>query len=126
MTGATIDGDGVTSTNSPPGGVMRARVTGDAVNGQTWRGTQYQWGDRGRQCVDTDDKSGDNRAVEFNVTAPGDPGNYDAGFTARGANDCGGDESNEKVLTNALTRHRARPESRPPAALRDQRDARAR
>ncbi len=102
VTGATIDGDGVTSTNSPPGGVMGARVTGDAVNGQTWRGTQYQWGDNGRQCVNTDDKSGNNRAVEFNVTAPGDPGNYDAGFTARGANDCGGDESNEKVLTNAL------------------------
>ena len=67
-------------------------------------------GDNGRQCVNTDDKSGNNRPVEFNVTAPGDPGNYNAGFTARGANDCGGDESNEKVLTNALARHRARPE----------------
>ena len=81
---------------------MKARVTGSATNGQTWRGTQYRWGDNGRQCVNTDDKSGTDKTVEFNVTAAGDPGNYDAGFTARSANDCGGDESAEKVLTDAL------------------------
>jgi hypothetical protein len=75
---------------------------GQRYYGQTWRGTQYRWDDNQRQCVNTGDRTGSGQAVDFNVTAPGDPGDYDAGFTARGANDCTGVESAEKVLTNAL------------------------
>jgi uncharacterized repeat protein (TIGR01451 family) len=109
LTGATLDG--ATSVSSPPGGVMRARVTGNATNGQTWRGTEYRWGDNPWQCVNTDDRSGTDRTVELNVTAPGDPGDYNASFRARGTNACAGDESAERVLTNALnvTRPAANP-----------------
>jgi hypothetical protein len=100
LTGATLDG--ATSLQSPPGGVMRASVSGHATRGQTWRGTQYQWGNQGRVCVDTGSRSGRNRTVDFNVTAPGDPGEYDAGFTARGRDNCTGDASLERVLSDAL------------------------
>lgn len=100
VTGATLDG--VTSTSSPPGGVMQARVTGKATGQDDWAGTQYRFGANQRQCVNTSDTHGGNKTVEFNVTAPGTPGNYDAGFTARGTNNCGGETSAEKVLQSAL------------------------
>ena len=80
--------EGVTSTSSPPGGVLRAEVTGKATAGAEWQGTQYRFGADPRQCVDTDDSKG-NKTVEFNITAPGDPGDYDAGFTARARMDVG-------------------------------------
>jgi uncharacterized repeat protein (TIGR01451 family) len=51
--------------------------------------------------VDTGSHSGKS-TVNFNATAPGDPGDYDAGFTATGAQDCGGVQSAEKVLDKAL------------------------
>jgi uncharacterized repeat protein (TIGR01451 family) len=99
ISSATIDG--VTSTSSPPGGVLKAKVSGKATGGDKWKGTQYRFGNNSKKCVNTDDSSG-SKTVEFNVTAPGNPGNYDAGFTARGQDDCGGAESNEKVLLNGL------------------------
>jgi hypothetical protein len=99
VTGATIDG--VTSTSSPPGGVMEATVTGRASGGDRWRGTQYQFGNNPLNCENTGDTSS-TRTVDFDVTAPGDPGTYDTRFWARGANDCGGAESNEKLLQDAL------------------------
>ena len=88
--------NGVVSVSSPPGGVFLARVT--AV-GDPWLGTRFRFGNQG-ECVGRG--GGPNNAVSFNVTAPGDPGTYDAGFTATGAADCGGEQSAEKVLTNAL------------------------
>jgi uncharacterized repeat protein (TIGR01451 family) len=99
VTSATIDG--VTSTSSPPGGVLKARVTGEATGTDTWRGTRYRFGSNPGQCVDTADGAG-TKTVDLNVTAPGAPGNYDAGFTATGANNCSGTQSTEKVLTDAL------------------------
>jgi hypothetical protein len=94
VTNATLDG--VKSMSSPPGGVMTARVEGKATGGDRWRGTQYRFGSNPKLCVNTPDSSG-NKTVEFNVTAPGDPGDYDVGFTARGANNCSGVQSAEKV-----------------------------
>jgi uncharacterized repeat protein (TIGR01451 family) len=99
VTNATIDG--VTSTSSPPGGVMEARVTASATGSDDWRGTQYRLGAGSKICVNTTNTSG-SRTNAFNVTAPGDPGNYDAGFTARGTDACGGAQSAEKVLQQAL------------------------
>ena len=99
VSGATIDG--VTSTSSPPGGVLKARVTGTATGVDTWRGTQYRFGANSPVCVNTSNETG-NDTVDLNVTAPGVPGEYDAGFTARGADGCGGAQSNEKVLQAGL------------------------
>jgi uncharacterized repeat protein (TIGR01451 family) len=99
VTKATIDG--VTSTSSPPGGVMEARVTATASGSDRWEGTQYRFGSGQRICVNTDDTGGTG-SDSFNVTAPGTPGNYDAGFTARGRDDCGGAQSPERVLQQAL------------------------
>jgi uncharacterized repeat protein (TIGR01451 family) len=100
VTGATIDG--VSSTSGPPGSVFGARVTGMATAGETWRGTQYQFGSNALHCVDTNDGQG-NHAVNLNVTAPGDSGKYDLGFTARGQNNCSGDQSPERMVSDALT-----------------------
>ena len=99
VTAATIDS--VTSTSSPPGGVLEARVKGQASGSDAWRGTEYRFGGGAQRCVNTPNTGG-SQTVEFNVTAPGDPGNYDAGFTARGTDSCGGAASPEKVLREAL------------------------
>jgi uncharacterized repeat protein (TIGR01451 family) len=93
--------DGVTSTSAPPGSVLKASVTGNATGDDTWRGTEYRLGGTSA-CVDTGNQTGSNKTVSFNVTAPGSPGIYDAGFTARGEDSCGGASSGEKVLTSAL------------------------
>jgi len=100
VSSATIDGK-ANSSSGPPGSVLKAEVKGDATGGDTWRGTQYRFGSD-TTCVDTGDQNGNNKTVSFNLTAPGTPGDYDAGFTARGRNDCGGAQSDEKVVTNAL------------------------
>ena len=100
ISGATIDG--VTSTPVPPGSVLPAHLTGSATGGDKWKGTRYRFGTGASQCVDTDDVNGNNKTVNLNVTAPGTPGPYDAGFTATGENNCGGTQSAEKVLPSAL------------------------
>ena len=99
ISSATIDG--VTSTSAPPGSVLDAKVTGTATGNDTWEGTAYRFGSGSPVCVNTSDTSS-SRTVDFDVTAPGQPGSYDAGFTARGTNSCGGASSNEKVLPAAL------------------------
>jgi hypothetical protein len=82
--------------------VSSATIVRDgATGGSRWRGTQYRFG-ASTTCVDTPDENGNNQTVSFNVTAPGTPGGYNAGFTARGENDCSGEQSNELVLENAL------------------------
>ena len=100
VSSATIDG--VSSTSGPPGSVMKAGVTGGTTGGDKWRGTQYRFGSDAPQCVDTGDQNGTGKTVSFNLTAPGTPGNYDAGFTARGENNCSGKQSNEKLLPDGL------------------------
>ena len=82
---------------SPPGSVFRARVT--AIGGNAWQGTRHRFGNHG-DCEPNG--GGADNAVSFNVTAPEEPGTYNAGFTATGAADCGGEQSNEEVLTDAL------------------------
>jgi hypothetical protein len=102
VTHATIEGR-VTSTSAPPGSVLPASVTGNATGADVWRGTSYRFlGSNGSRCMDTGNSSG-NQTVNFNVTAPGAPGDYDAGFTATGENNCTGTQSDEKVLTHALS-----------------------
>ena len=64
------------------------------------KGTRFRFGNQG-QCVGRG--GGVDNAVVFNVTAPEDPGTYDAGFTATGAADCGGEQGTELKLTDALT-----------------------
>lgn len=110
VTGATLDG--VTSTNSPPGGVMEARVTGSASGGDSWQGTEYRFGANPWNCENT---SGGSGSKAFDVTAPADPGSYDMGFRARGTNNCGGAQSGDFVLQDAL---RSPPRPRTPTSRR--------
>jgi uncharacterized repeat protein (TIGR01451 family) len=100
ISSATIDGS-ANSSYGPPGSVFPATVTGSATGGDTWAGTQYRFGSGNQVCVNTTDTGG-TRTNDVDVTAPGDPGTYDLGFTARGTSTCGGAASSEKVLTNAL------------------------
>ena len=99
VTGATLDG--VSSTSTPPGGVLQAEVTGKVTSPSTWRGTRQRIGGDSA-CVNTPDRGSGSQSVDFNVTAPGTPGAYDAGFTAAGANDCSGTQSAERVLKDAV------------------------
>ncbi|HEY1276847.1 MAG TPA: VWA domain-containing protein [Thermoleophilaceae bacterium] len=92
--------DGATSITSPPGGVMQAKVSGKATGGDKWQSTGYRFGPS-THCADTGGGGG-NGTVEFDVTAPGEPGTYNVGFTARGEDDCGGAQSDELVLTDGL------------------------
>ena len=90
VTGATIDGK-ANSTSSPSGSVLPAKVTGSATDGDTWRGTQYRFGSEAKTCANTSNTSGTDKTVDLNVTAPRQPGSYDAGFTSRTADDCDGE-----------------------------------
>jgi hypothetical protein len=94
--------NGATSVSSPPGGVFNARVTGSG-GGQQWGGTQWRFGSDAKECANTNNATGE-QSVDFDVTSPGQPGKYNAGFTAReNGNPCGGETSAEKVLEQALT-----------------------
>ena len=93
--------DGVTSTSTPPGGVMRARVSAQATGGDRWRATSYAIGPD-TICVNHADQEPGNRTVAFDVTAPGAPGAYDATFRAWATNSCGG-VSGSLVLEDAVT-----------------------
>jgi hypothetical protein len=101
VTSATIDDS--TSTSSPPGGVMRARVTVKRTSGDDWHSTRVTIGST-TDCVDTDNHDGSGTDSDsFNVTAPGGPGTgpYDVTFIAYEDGNCGG-TSGEKVLTDGL------------------------
>jgi uncharacterized repeat protein (TIGR01451 family) len=99
ISNATLNG--ATSVSSPPGGVFEARVTGSG-GGEQWGGTQWRFGSGDKECVNTNNSTGE-QTVEFDVTSPGAPGDYNAGFTARtNGNPCGGEASAEKVLEKAL------------------------
>ena len=99
VTGATLDG--VTSTSTPPGGVMQAKVTASVTSGSSWRATRARIGGDAA-CANHGDHGSGTRTVSFNVTAPGTPGDYEAGFTAAGSNDCSAPQSPEKVLQHAV------------------------
>jgi uncharacterized repeat protein (TIGR01451 family) len=80
---------------------MRAKVTGSTSGGDSWRGTEYRFGGGAWQCVDTPTGTGDHE-VQFDVAAPGDPGDYNVRFRARSTDTCGGIESGERVLVDGL------------------------
>ena len=102
VTGATLDG--VTSTNSPPGGVLPASVTVNRTGNDGWRSTTVRIGNDSR-CVDTTDRPGNGTDTNtFNVTAPGgrdSAGTYNVTFIAWQNNGCTG-ASGEGVLTDGL------------------------
>ena len=99
VTGVTVDG--VTSTSTPPGGVLEARVTVKATASSRWRATLTRIGTDDHVCHDHDDGQG-NKTASFNLAAPGTPGSYDLEVTAAGANNCGGEQSAPETLTDAI------------------------
>jgi uncharacterized repeat protein (TIGR01451 family) len=100
VTGATIEGS--TSVSTPPGGVMAADVTAAITGSSTWSATRARIG-ADAACVDHGDVSGPGtRSRTFDVTAPGTPGEYDAGFTASTSRDCAAGTGAEKVLPHAV------------------------
>jgi uncharacterized repeat protein (TIGR01451 family) len=100
VTSATLDG--VTSSSSPPGSVLPARVTVRRTNSTAWRSTSVR-SQGASQCINTPDHTGNGTTSEsFNTTAPPTPGNYDIGFTAWSGAGCSGVESAELVLTDGL------------------------
>ncbi|HEY7044531.1 MAG TPA: vWA domain-containing protein, partial [Nocardioidaceae bacterium] len=100
-TAATIDG--VTSTSAPPGSVMNASVTAD-VSGAAWSATSVQFGSENADCINHDNESsGTGRKASFKVTAPGDPGDYDVGFTPNTSSSCDDTAGSTFTLTKGLT-----------------------
>ena len=100
VTGATLEG--ASSVSTPPGGVMQAEVTAKVTPGATWRATRSRIG-TDASCVDHGDVSASGTHTRtFNVTAPGTPGDYDAGFTASETGNCTGATGTEKVLPDAV------------------------
>jgi hypothetical protein len=79
VTEATLDG--VTSTTTPPGGVLRARAEVQLTARSDWRGTRTRIGDQ-TTCADTGDHGSGRKDESFDVAAPGAPGSYDAAFSA--------------------------------------------
>jgi uncharacterized repeat protein (TIGR01451 family) len=103
ITNATIDG--VANTSAPGGSVLGATVTANVTSG-TWRATRVNGATIGTgndNCSNHSDQStGLNRNVSFNITAPGTPDNYNVGFTPNDANDCAGTDGSTFTLTNGL------------------------
>src|SRR5262245_32193402 len=88
LSAVAADIQGVTSVATAPGGVFpTARLLVNVSSPDTWRGTNWRIGSAS-VCADTPDRSPSENAqtVTFPITAPGTPGTYDAGFTARGQN----------------------------------------
>jgi uncharacterized repeat protein (TIGR01451 family) len=99
VTNATLNG--VTSTSTPPGGVFKAEVTASVSHGSSWKSTEGRIGSDAA-CADHNNYGSGTHSTSFNLTAPGSPGLYDAGFTASGSNSCGSPTSAEKVLSDAV------------------------
>jgi hypothetical protein len=70
VTEATLDG--VTSTSTPPGGVLRARAEVQLTARSDWRGTRTRIGDQ-ITCADTADHDSGRKAESYDVTAPSAP-----------------------------------------------------
>jgi uncharacterized repeat protein (TIGR01451 family) len=101
ITSATLDG--ATSISTPPGGVVPARVSATLSPPRPqWDSTDVRIGSA-TDCVDHGKEFGTgSRSTSFDVTAPGAPGSYDAGFTGASDNACRSDRSAEKVLQDAI------------------------
>ncbi len=84
VTGATLDGSDTTSTSSPPGRRAPRHGHRQAATARDWRATQYEFGSRRLLCANTDDGDSDGTSSrDFNVTAPGAPGDYEMNVYAR-------------------------------------------
>jgi von Willebrand factor type A domain len=101
VTSATLDR--ATSVSTPPGGVISASVTTRITPpNRSWRSTRQRLG-TATTCMNTRDRSGPGlRRADYDLAAPGAPGDYDAGFAAAGGRDCSGATSPEKVLREAI------------------------
>ena len=108
ITSATLDG--VTSTSSPPGGVMEVRVRVNVTGGSTWRSTRATSGATTR-CVDNQNEGSGEHSEGEDITAPGTPGNYPITFTVYENDNCSGTPADTLTLDNALrvTAPRANP-----------------
>jgi hypothetical protein len=95
-TGATIEGKA--STTSPPGGVLKAKVT--ATGSGPWDATSVAFGSLRPDCVNHGD--GGASSKEFNITAPGPPGEYDVGFRPNEADNCKGTAGGRYDLQGGL------------------------
>ncbi len=97
----TIDGvvDGVTSSSSPPGGVLPAKV--EVSGSSNWESTDLRVGNQ-TDCDNRDSNDDEDDNYTHNITAPGVPDDYDVGVTVYSEEGCKGTESSEKVLTDAL------------------------
>jgi hypothetical protein len=100
IVGASVDGS--TGTATPAGGVLPAEVRATTSGPDRWRATRVEVGPED-ECVDHRDEDGPGtHTARFDITAPGTPGVYDAGFTARGTNSCGGARSDTLTLPMAV------------------------
>ena len=105
-TGATIDG--VASTPAPPGSVLNATVTATVTGNSTWRATHVSGvagGSQAEGCFghdDLTDPGDDGTTAKFNVTAPGEPGEYDVGFTPDTSDSCTGTPGSTFPLAKGL------------------------
>ena len=101
VSGVTLDG--ATSVSTPPGGVLTAKVTTKTTSPtSTWRSTRQRL-DSALTCVNTGNQSGTGtHSVSYDLTAPGVPGAYDAGFTAASGESCAGTQSPETVLEEGI------------------------
>jgi uncharacterized repeat protein (TIGR01451 family) len=100
---ATIDG--VASTSAPSGSVLPASVTGTVGTG-SWRATEVNGvtiGTGNSTCQDHGNHNTIGTSTEnFNVTAPGTPGNYNVGFTPSDADNCSTTAGSTFTLTDGL------------------------
>jgi hypothetical protein len=93
---------GASSVSTPPGGVMEAEVTAKITANSPWNSTRARIGPDAT-CVNHGGASGSNKHTRaFNVTAPGAPGEYDAGFTASTDSGCTAGTGEEFVLPQAV------------------------
>ena len=103
-TGATIEGV-ASAPDAPAGSVLPAQVTATVSTPSTWRATNVQFGSQAPLCADHSDQGAGTgtKTKNFNVTAPGTPGDYDVTFTPNEADDCNGVTGTQKTLIDGLT-----------------------
>ncbi len=82
---------------------MPAKITTKITSPtSTWSSTRQRL-DSATTCVGHAKATGTgSHSTTFNLTAPGTPGDYDAGFTAASGSNCSGTVSSEKVLQEAI------------------------
>src|SRR4051794_1620460 len=95
--------EGVASTSAPPGSVISATITANVSSG-TWSATKVRFGSGTSECINHDNQSSGfaNKHVSFDVTAPGEPGNYSVAFQPYDSGSCTGSGGTTFTLVNGL------------------------